>query len=52
MSLKREYIQSWRDLDKAFVKPYKYNIDMEPDRKKLQSMKIKDKETFKEYARR
>lgn len=52
MSLKRMHIQSWADLEDAFMKQYKYNLDMAPDRRQLQSMSKKDKESFKEYAQR
>ncbi|KAI5396379.1 hypothetical protein KIW84_062545 [Lathyrus oleraceus] len=36
----------------AFVKQYKYNVEMAPDRDQLRSLSQKDKETFKEYAQR
>ena len=36
----------------AFLKQYKYNIDMAPNRMQLQSMTKKGVETFKEYAQR
>ena len=39
-------------MGEAFVKQYKYNIDMAPDRDQLRSLSQKDKETFKEYAQR
>jgi hypothetical protein len=39
-------------LGEAFVKQYKYNIDMAPDRDQLRSLSRKDKETFKEYVQR
>lgn len=34
----------------AFIKHYKYNMDMAPDRRQLHNMSQKDKESFKEYA--
>ncbi|PNX82497.1 coatomer subunit zeta-3, partial [Trifolium pratense] len=40
------------DLGEAFVRQYKYNLDMAPDRDQLRAMAQKDKETFKEYAQR
>uniref|UniRef100_A0A151UD77 Retrotransposon gag domain-containing protein n=1 Tax=Cajanus cajan TaxID=3821 RepID=A0A151UD77_CAJCA len=52
MHLERAYIRSWKDLADAFLKQYKYNIDMVPDRFELHSMSKKDGETFKEYAQR
>jgi hypothetical protein len=50
MHLERTQIHSWKDLADAFLKQYKYNIDLTPDRIELQSMSKTDLETFKEYA--
>ncbi|XP_050916247.1 uncharacterized protein LOC127131363 [Lathyrus oleraceus] len=36
----------------AFVRQYKYNVDMAPDRDQLSAMSPKDKKTLKEYAQR
>jgi hypothetical protein len=44
-------VHTFNDLGKAFVKKYKYNMDMVPDRDQLRSTSKKD-ETFKEYAQR
>ncbi|KAK7316323.1 hypothetical protein VNO77_35276 [Canavalia gladiata] len=52
MHLERSHIRCWKDLADAFLKQYKYNIDMAPDRWELQSMSKKDQESFKEYAQR
>jgi hypothetical protein len=52
MSLDSANIRSFNDLGEAFVKQYKYNVDMAPDRDQLRSMSQKDKESFKEYAQR
>ncbi|WJX78112.1 hypothetical protein P8452_61366 [Trifolium repens] len=52
MHLERSRISSWKDLADAFLKQYKYNMDMAPDRMQLQNLMKKDKETFKEYAQR
>jgi hypothetical protein len=52
MSLDSVNIRSFNDLGEAFVKQYKYNVDMAPDRDQLRSMSQKDKESFKEYAQR
>lgn len=52
MSLEKTHIQSWADLADAFMKQYKYNLDMAPDRRQLQSLSKNDKESFKEYAQR
>ena len=45
-------IDTFNDLGEAFVKQYKYNVDMAPDRDQLISVSQKNKETFKEYAQR
>lgn len=38
MPLERTYIKNWRDLVEAFVKHYQYNIDITPNKTKLQSL--------------
>ncbi|XP_050915385.1 uncharacterized protein LOC127130416 [Lathyrus oleraceus] len=45
-------VPTFNDMGEAFVKKYKYNVDMALDRDQLRSMSQKDKETFKEYAQR
>jgi len=50
MHLEPTRISSWKDLVDAFLKQYKYNMDMAPDRMQLQNMAKKSSETFKEYA--
>ncbi|XP_050875254.1 chromatin-remodeling ATPase INO80-like [Lathyrus oleraceus] len=50
--LKCRNIHTWDELAEAFVKQYKYNTDMAPNRTQLQSMAQKDSESFKEYAQR
>lgn len=50
MSLERSKIRSWKDLSKAFLKQYKYNLDMAPTRLQLQNQACKRNETLKEYA--
>jgi hypothetical protein len=52
MGLDSASIRTFNDLGEAFVKQYKYNMDMAPDIDQLRSMSQKDKETFKEYAQR
>ena len=49
IQLDNAYIHVWKDLADAFLKQYKHNIDMTPDRLDLQRMKKKS-ESFKEYA--
>ena len=50
MSLDNTNIHNFNDLGEAFVKQYRYNLEMAPDRDQLKSMSLKDKESFKEYA--
>ncbi|KAI5425579.1 hypothetical protein KIW84_031404 [Lathyrus oleraceus] len=52
MGLDSASVRTVNDLGEAFVKQYKYNVDMAPDRDQPRSMSQKDKETFKEYAQR
>ncbi|XP_050890018.1 uncharacterized protein LOC127095358 [Lathyrus oleraceus] len=52
LSLDQNKIRCFQDLSDAFIKHYKYNMDMAPDRRQLQSMFQHDKESFKEYAQR
>lgn len=52
MSLERSKIRSWRDLSEAFLKQYKYNLDMAPTRLQLHNQSQRSNETFKEYAQR
>jgi len=46
------HIQSWEDLVLAFLRQYKYNTDIEPNRIQLQNMAKSEIENFKEYAQR
>ncbi|MCI71356.1 hypothetical protein A2U01_0092619, partial [Trifolium medium] len=50
MVLDSAQIRTFNDLSEAFVRQYKYNVDMAPDRDQLRAMSRKEKETFKEYA--
>jgi len=52
MYLEPARVRSWKDLVDAFLKHYKYNMDMAPDRMQLQGMMKKSSETFKKYAQR
>ncbi|XP_058751635.1 uncharacterized protein LOC131624732, partial [Vicia villosa] len=52
MGLDSTHIRTFNDLAEAFVKQYKYNVDMAPDRDQLRAMMQKEKESFKEYAQR
>lgn len=52
MGLDSTQIQTFNDIGEIFVRQYKYNIEMAPDRGQLRAMSQKDKETFKEYTQR
>ncbi|KAK2422481.1 hypothetical protein QL285_033013 [Trifolium repens] len=52
MSLDSANIRTFNDLGEAFIRHYKYNLDMAPDRDQLRAMAQKDKESFKEYGQR
>ncbi|XP_050895119.1 uncharacterized protein LOC127101711 [Lathyrus oleraceus] len=52
MKLERNHIQSWLDLANAFLKQYKYNLDMAPDRMQLRALSQKNNESFRGYAQR
>nr|KYP35951.1 hypothetical protein KK1_042968 [Cajanus cajan] len=45
-------IQTWKQLADAFLRRYKYNIVLIPDRSDLQSLSKKGDESFKTYAQR
>lgn len=44
--------QNFEDLGEAFVRQYRFNKDMAPNRDQLRSLSQKERETFKEYAQR
>ncbi|XP_040974107.1 uncharacterized protein [Gossypium hirsutum] len=50
--LSRAKINSWKDLDQAFMKQYNHVTDMTPDRITLQNMEKKPNESFRQYAQR
>ncbi|XP_014521831.1 uncharacterized protein LOC106778386 [Vigna radiata var. radiata] len=52
MRLEPAHICSWKDLVDAFVRQYKYNKDLRPDRLQLQNMVKNESESFREYAQR
>jgi len=51
-NLKPSQVHSLKDLMVAFIRKYRYNSDMTPDRMQLQNMCKKENESFKEYAQR
>jgi len=52
MRLDNTKIQRWKDLVDAFVKQYKYNMDIAPNRTSLSNLEKRDKENVREYAQR
>jgi hypothetical protein len=52
MRLDNTKIRIWKDLVDAFVKQYKYNMDITPDRNSLSNLEKGDKESIREYAQR
>ena len=52
MKLERNHVQSWIDLANAFLKQYKYNLDMAPDRMQLRALSQESNESFRGYAQR
>jgi hypothetical protein len=52
MRLDNTKVKKWKDLVGAFMRQYKFNIDVGPDRLSLQAMEKNNKESIREYARR
>jgi hypothetical protein len=52
MRLDNTRIHTWKDLVDAFIKQYKYNMDIAPDRTSLSNLEKGDKESIREYAQR
>jgi hypothetical protein len=52
MRLDNAKIRKWKDLVEAFVKQYKYNMDITLDRTSLSNPEKRDKESIREYAQR
>jgi len=52
MRLDNTRIHTWKDLVDAFIKQYKYNMDIAPDRTSLSNLEKGDKESIKESAQR
>lgn len=52
MQLDATYVRKWKDLADLFLKQYKHNLDMAPDRLHLQRLEKKSTKNFKEYAQR
>ena len=52
MRLENTKVKKWKDLVDAFMRQYKFNIDVDPDRLNLQAMEKDNKESIRKYARR
>ena len=52
MRLDSVRIKSWRDLVEAFLKQYKFNMEIAPDRTSLMSMEKRSQESVRAYAQR
>src|SRR3954469_24195445 len=50
MGLDSTHIRTFHDMGEAFIRQYKYNIDMAPDRDQLRAMSQREKKSFKEYV--
>jgi len=45
-------IKKWKDLVDAFIRQYKFNMDVGPDRLNLQAMEKDNKKFIKEYTQK
>ena len=45
-------VKKWKDLVDAFMRQYRFNINVGPNRLSLQAMEKNNKESIREYARR
>lgn len=52
MNLDDAHTLTFNDLGEAFIRQYKYNVYMAPDRDQLWDMSQRDKESLREYAQR
>ena len=52
MRLDSVRIRSWRDLVEAFLKQYKFNLEIAPDRTSLMLMEKRSQESIRAYAQR
>jgi len=52
MRLDNTKVKKWKDLVDAFMRQYKFNIDVGPDRSSLQAMEKDNKESIREYTQR
>jgi len=52
MRLDNTKVKKWKDLVDAFIRQYKFNMDVGSDRSSLQVMEKDSKESIREYAQR
>jgi hypothetical protein len=52
MWLDNTKVKKWKDFIDAFIRQYKFNMDVGPDRSSLQAMQKDNKESIKEYTQR
>jgi hypothetical protein len=52
MRLDNVKIKKWKDLVEAFLKQYKFNLEIAPDRTSLMSMEKRSQESVRAYAQR
>ena len=52
MRLDNTRIRSWKNLIDVFIKQYKYNMDIAPDRTSLSNLEKMNRESIREYAQR
>ena len=52
MRLETVRIKTWKDLVEAFLKQYKFNLEIAPDRTSLMSLEKRSQETVRVYAQR
>jgi hypothetical protein len=45
-------VKKWKDLVYVFIRQYKFNIDVGPDRSSLQAIEKDNKESIREYTQR
>jgi hypothetical protein len=50
MRLINTKVKNWKDLVDAFIRQYKFNTDMNPNRSILQAMEKDNKESIREYT--
>jgi hypothetical protein len=52
MQLDNIKVKRWKDLVNIFIRQYKFNMDMNPDRSSLQIMEMDNKKSIRKYTQR